>query len=205
MVILEEGNLPHPRCFLCDMLVPWKALNRIHRRTAQCTRGAEQKRQGLAEEEEREVITRVFSAYGRPLEMATSLKYLGRVISETDNEWTAVVRILEREKTVWSRISRILSREGSKPLVSGFFFKAVIQAVLLFGAETWVATPCMGKALGGFQTQVKRRLTGQLLWRKTEGKRRYNSAAVAREAAGFLTIEEYVRRRQNTVAQYIAT
>ena len=79
------------------------------------------------------------------------------------------------------------------------------QAVLLFGAETWVATPCMDKALGGFQTQVKRRLTGQLLWRKTEGKWRYNSAAVAREAAGFLTIEEYVRRRQNTVTQYIAT
>ena len=30
-------------------------------------------------------------------------------------------------------------------------------------------------------------------------------AAAAREAAGFLTMEEYVRRRQNTVAQYIAT
>ena len=27
MVILEEGNLPHPRCPLCDMLVPWRALN----------------------------------------------------------------------------------------------------------------------------------------------------------------------------------
>ena len=23
-VVLEEGNLPHPRCPLCDMLVPWK-------------------------------------------------------------------------------------------------------------------------------------------------------------------------------------
>ena len=33
MVILEEGNLPHPRSPLCDMLVPWKALNGTHRRT----------------------------------------------------------------------------------------------------------------------------------------------------------------------------
>ena len=35
------------------------------------------------------------------------------------------------------------------PRVYRFFFKAVIQAVLLFRAETWVVTPHMGKALGG--------------------------------------------------------
>ena len=33
MVILEEGNLPHPRFPLCGMLVPWKDLNGTHRRT----------------------------------------------------------------------------------------------------------------------------------------------------------------------------
>ena len=80
VVILEEGNLPHPRFLLCDMMVPCKALNGIHGRTAQCTRGAEQKIQKLATEEEREVATRYFSTYGLPLEMVTSFKYLGRVI-----------------------------------------------------------------------------------------------------------------------------
>ena len=44
---------------------------------------------------------------------------------------------------------RILSREGAAPRVSSFFFEAVIQAVLLFGADTCVVTPRMGKALGG--------------------------------------------------------
>ena len=81
----------------------------------------------------------------------------------------------------------------------------MIQTILIFGAETWVVTPGMGKAPGGFQTQVSRRLTGNLPRRKTDGTWRYNSAAAAREAAGFLTIEEYVRRLQNTVAYYIAT
>ena len=47
-------------------------------------------------------------------------------------------------------------------------FKSVIQAVLLFRSETWVVTPHMGTALGGFQTQVARRLTGKLPWRATE-------------------------------------
>ena len=67
MVILEEGNLPHPRCPLCNMLVLWKSLNGIHTRTSQCTRGTERKRRRLAAEEEREVTARNFSAYGRPL------------------------------------------------------------------------------------------------------------------------------------------
>ena len=46
-------------------------------------------------------------------------------------------------------MSRILSREVATPRVSGLFFKAVIQAVLIFGAEIWVVTPRMGTALGG--------------------------------------------------------
>ena len=126
VVILEEVNLPHPRCPLCDMLVPWKALNGMHRLTAQCTRGAERRGRKLAAEEEIEITTRAFSAYGRPLEMVTSFKYLGRVISETDDNWPALVRNLARVNTVWRRMSHILSREGATPWVSGFFFKAVM-------------------------------------------------------------------------------
>ena len=53
----------------------------------------------------------------------------------------------------------------------------------------------MGKSLEGFQTQVAGRLTGP-----TEGKWRYTAEAVARKEAGFLTMEEYVRGRQDTVA-----
>ena len=41
MVILEKGNPPHTWCPLCDMLVPWKALNGTHRPTSQCTQVAE--------------------------------------------------------------------------------------------------------------------------------------------------------------------
>ena len=74
MVILEEGKLLHPRCPLCDMMVPRKDLNGMHRRTSQCNWGSEQKRRRLAAEEEREVTARAFSVYGRPLEMVTSFK-----------------------------------------------------------------------------------------------------------------------------------
>ena len=63
----------------------------------------------------------------------------------------------------------------------------------------------MGKSMGGFQAQVERRLKVQLLRRTPNGKWKYTSAAMAREEAGVLVVEEYIRRCQITVAQYIAT
>ena len=45
--------------------------------------------------------------------------------------------------------------------MSGNFHHAVAQAVLLFGAETWVLTQRMEKALDRFQSRVARRLTGK--------------------------------------------
>ena len=48
VVILEEEHIHHPWRPLCDMLVPWKALNETHRRTTQCTQEAKRRRRRLA-------------------------------------------------------------------------------------------------------------------------------------------------------------
>ena len=52
---------------------------------------------------------------------------------------------------------------------------------------------------------MARRMTGRLLRRTPDRKWKYTSAAMAREEAGVLVVEEYIRRCQSTVAQYIAT
>ena len=121
--------------------------------------------------------------------MVTSFKCLERLISATDDDWPEVVRNLAWVKTVCRRMSHILSREGVMPQVSGFFFKAMIQVVMLFVAETWVFTPYMGKAMVGFQTHVARRMMLQLPQWKMDGAWKYTSAETAREAAGFLKME----------------
>ena len=100
--------------------------------------------------------------YRRTLEMVSSSKYLGRAISVADDDCPAVIHNLVKACAVWRRMTKILSREGARPPVSGFFFKAAVQSVLLFGADTWVVAPCMGRVLGGFQYQVDRRLTRKL-------------------------------------------
>ena len=57
-------------------------------------------------------------------------------------------------------MQRILSREGANKRVSGNLFKAVVQKVLLFGAETWVVLPRMEWALKSFIRGSARRVTG---------------------------------------------
>ena len=39
-------------------------------------------------------------------------------------------------RLVWGRLGELLRREGADPKVAEIFYRAVIQAVLLFGAET---------------------------------------------------------------------
>ena len=67
-VILEEGNLPHPRCPWCDLQVPRKALNGRHLGTAQCKKGAERKWRWLAKTETQENSERAFHVYRKPME-----------------------------------------------------------------------------------------------------------------------------------------
>ena len=97
-----------------------------------------------------------FSACGCPLDVVTSFRYLGRLILAADDKRPAVVQNLVKASAVWRRMTRILIREGERPRVSVFFFKDVVQLVLLSGAETWVVTLRMGRVLGGFQDQVAR-------------------------------------------------
>ena len=65
VVILEEGNLPLPRCPRCDLRVPRRALNGRHLGTNQCRKGAERKIRSLAAAEGEAVMERAFNAYGK--------------------------------------------------------------------------------------------------------------------------------------------
>ena len=103
------------------------------------------------------------------------------------------------------RLYWVLGRDGADPKVSGNFYKAVSQVVLLFGAETWVLTQRMEKALDSFQSRFARRISGKHPRQETDGSWEYPPLAEALVEAGLEGIQKSVTRRQNTFAQYIAT
>ena len=65
-------------------------------------------------------------------------RYLGRLLDRSDGNWAEFLQNIRKVKQVWERIRKMLQREGAEPTVSEKFNCAVIQALLLFGAGTWV-------------------------------------------------------------------
>ena len=114
VIILEEGNLPHPRCPRCDMFVQWRALNGRHKNTEMCRGGADKKRRRLVETEVRDSAETAFEVYGEKLQTVPRFKYLGRILTEGNYDWPAVAWDLEKARKSWGRLQGILSREGAK-------------------------------------------------------------------------------------------
>ena len=144
----------------------------------------------MAETELRESTERAFDAYGKPIEAVHSFKYLGRIMTAGDNNWTVVAGNLLKAQKSWGRLARILSMEGADNRVSGTFFKAVVQQVLLFGAETCVLTPRIERELESFMHGAARRITGRQPRRGWDGKWYYPSLAGAMTEAGFTEIRK---------------
>ena len=66
---------------------------------------------------------------------------MGRVLTSGDEDWPSVKVNLSKDRKSWMLMTRILIREGEEPEVSGLLFKAVVHAVLIFGADMWVLNP----------------------------------------------------------------
>ena len=56
----------------------------------------------------------------------------------------------------------MLRREGTDARMSGMFYIAVVQVVLLYGLESWVFSLGIVKVMGGFPHWVIRWLTGRI-------------------------------------------
>ena len=126
-------------------------------------------------------------------------------MTEGGDDWPAVAGNLVKARKSWGRLQGILSREGATKQVSGNFFKAVVQQVLLFGAGTWVVSPIMERALSEFIHGATRQLTGRQPRRGRDKKWSYPSLEGAMKEAGLTDVRTSINRRQNTVAQYIVT
>ena len=187
------------------MMVLWRTLNGKHKGTAMCKIGAERKIRRLEETELRESTEMDFEAYGKQLKTVPSLKYLGRILTAGDDDWPAVAGNLGKARKIWGRMKRVLIREGADKRVSGNVFKAVVQQVLLFGAEMLVLTQRIEKALDSFMHGAARRITGIHPRRGWDGKWFYPSLEGDMKEAGFKEIRTSITNKHNTVVQYIAT
>ena len=101
-------------------------------------------------------------------------------MTEGDDDWPEVAGNLAKASKSWGRLQGILSREGAT--------KRVVQQVLLFGAETWVVSPMMERALNAFIHGAARRLTGRQPQKGRDGKWNCPSLEGAMKEAGLTDV-----------------
>ena len=78
---------------------------------------------------------KAFHAYRTKMRAVTELKYLSRVLTNTDDDWPAVAGNIRKARASWGRLARILGWKGADLKVTRSFYTAVTQQVFLFGAE----------------------------------------------------------------------
>ncbi len=125
-------------------------LNGGHHHTELCQRGWERRCQHAAAACSQQALDHVFTCNGDKLDRVEVFKYLGWLIAHDDVDTQAMRLNLRKARGCWARISRVLWAENASSRTSGMFYKATIQAVLLYGSETWSLPPSSIKRLEGF-------------------------------------------------------
>ena len=100
-------------------------------------------------------------------------------------------------------MSRVLAAEGASPKVMGYFYKAIIQAVLLYGSESWTVSETIIKQFRSFHARVARYLCKRHIRQLPDGTWNCPPTAEVLNDAGLESIDEYIRRRRATVREYI--
>jgi hypothetical protein len=144
-----------------------------------------------------------FYTYGEELERVEVFKYLGRLLSYDDNNTQAMRANLTKARGCWARVSQVLRAENASPKVCGVFYKATIQAVLLFGSETWNLAPSGLACLEGFHLQAAWRMIGRGPKKLPNGTWRYPNSETVLQEVGLQTIRHYIGVRWQHVANFI--
>ena len=71
------------------------------------------------------------------MEEVSQFKYLGQTLDKSSDDWMEIIWNIRRVWKDWGQTGKILIHEGADTQVWKFFYWTVIQAVLLFGSESW--------------------------------------------------------------------
>ena len=85
----------------------------------------------------------------------------------------------------------------------GYFYKAIVQAVLLYASESWVMTDPAMKALNSFHHKCARYIAREHIKQQTNGEWILPSSTAVLQKCGLFKIEEYIMRRKQTVENFV--
>lgn len=139
---------------------------------------------------------------GMEINKVSRFQYLGRILDDQDNDSHAAYRQLSIAREKWGKLSDAIRYQGARATTRGYFYKAIIQAILLYGSDTWTLTEVTLRPFRSFHARVGRHLTGKHIRQLTDGTWHYPSTTEVLRQAGLETIDVYIQRRRDTIWNY---
>ena len=173
-----------------------------HRDKPTCIKLQTRRRNERMQDKQFEAENIVFTANNKVIERVHSFKYLGRWISDNDDDTKCIQENLNKARQRWNSIANILKREGANAVCMGRFYQVIVQAVLLHGADSWSVSNRNMRKLQSFHRRVVRYITGNHI-RKVGERWEYPNHDELFQKAKLLPIEKYLERRRGTLRAYL--
>ena len=142
-----EGG-PHPRCRRCNMQCNPSFPKHVNTET--CKVGMERQRQRDSAIDAAMAIRQLFYIEGDVLERVATFRYLGRILSQDDDDIRAVRNQIKKARGIWARVSQVLQAENIPPRISAMFYGSGTVCLII---QKQVLEPISegDGAIGGFQ------------------------------------------------------
>ncbi len=154
VMVPKEGKFC--RCRRCGMQVDPRYAR--HQYTKECQVGVERKKQREAAVTSALSLRQQFSVHGDVLERVDVFKYLGCLLAQDDDDIQAIRTQMRKARATWAHVGQVFRAENVPPCIAAKFYKAVVQAVLLYGSEMWVLLTTALASLEGFYIRAAYRM-----------------------------------------------
>ena len=198
--IREDGKLP--KCNKCGMRV--KDLTK-HIDSYTCKKGASRRTNEIKQDNQNAADDVKFYIHDKEIEKVRYFKYLGRVLSDDDSDSLCIENNLKKARGQWNKIAKILKREEASAKCMAKFYITVIQAVLLYGADTWTVSKHDYNKLQSFHKRVTRYLTNLHIQKVRNDEWIYPDHEELLKKCELYPIDIYLQRRRGTLREYLDT
>ena len=121
-----------------------------HWHTKECQVGVEHRKQQDTAILSALTLRQQFMVCGDVLERVEVLKYLGLMMAQDDDVIQAIRVQLRKARATWARAGQVLWSKNALSFIAVWFYQAIVQAILLYGSETWVISRTALARVKGF-------------------------------------------------------
>ncbi len=76
-------------------------------------------------------------------------------MAQDNNDKQALHAQLWKARATWAQVGQVLQNENTSLFIAARFYQAVVQAIFLYGSETWVISHTAMVQLKGFTSKLR--------------------------------------------------